>query len=106
MKQQAKSRFGWLASQIDQGVTPDDYFAPTRDVIARTLEVSPESIDLMDPKWLGLVEVKDDNGQTRGATLNEALLAARRQSQWSDTQNAQEMSASAAGLVKRMFGLG
>ena len=106
MQQQARSRFSWMGDQIDQGVAPSDYFAPVRDVIARTLEVAPESIDLMSPEWLGLVEVRDSTtGAMRAATLNEAMLAARRRTNFADTQGAQEMSAGMLQLTREAFGL-
>lgn len=105
MKSQAAARFSWMGDQIQQGVTPVDYFAPVRDTIARTLEVAPESIDLMDPKWLRLVEVHDrETGKTRAATLNEAMLSARNQSSWVNTQGAQEMSAGMIQLAQQAFG--
>ena len=105
LQRQARARFSWMADEIDAGVAPSDYFAPVRDVLARTLEVAPESINLMDPKWLGLVEVKDDEtGKMRAATLNEAMLAGRRESNWVDTQQATEMSAGLMQMLKGAFG--
>lgn len=101
----AKGRFSWMASEIEQGVKPIDYFAPVRDTIARTLEVAPETINLMDPKWIPLVEVRDrDSGKMRAATLNEAMLSARNQSSFVNTQGAQEMSAGMIQLVQDAFG--
>jgi hypothetical protein len=106
MQRQATGRFSWLSDTIDQGVTPADYFAPVRDVIARTLEVAPDSINLMDPRWLGLVEVRDrETGQMRAATLNEAMLSARGRSEFVNTQGAGEMSAGLIQMAKEAFGL-
>lgn len=106
MQRQAKGRFSWMADTIDQGVTPSDYFAPVQDVIARTLEVGTDSINLMDPKWLGLIEVRDrETGKMRAATLNEAMLSARNQSAFVNTQGAEEMSAGLIQMTKEAFGL-
>jgi len=104
MQRQSKDRFGWMAEQIDQGVTPSQYFAPIRDVIARELEVAPDAVDLMDPKWMGMIERPGDDGAPRAATMNEARLAARRDTRWQHTQGAQELMAKAAAGVSDVFG--
>lgn len=105
MQSQARARFSWMASEIDQGVKPSDYFAPVRDTVARTLEVAPETINLMDPKWLSLVEVRDrETNKMRAATMNEAMLSARDQGGWVNTQGAQEMSAGMIQLAQQAFG--
>lgn len=104
LQQQAKARFSWMGQLIDQGVKPSDYFAPTRSVIADTLEVGVEQIDMLDPTWMGLVEVADGRGGTRAATLNEAMLAARRRPEWSQTRGAQELAAQAGQRLASIFG--
>lgn len=103
-QQKAVARYSYMAPLIEQGVTPADYFAQSRDVVASTLEVSPDSIDMMDPKWLGLLEVRDvASGELRAATQNEAMLAARRQPEFVRTRGAQELMASmATGLSAAM----
>lgn len=104
MQRQARARFSWMGDLIDQGIRPADYFAPARDVLANELEVGSEDINLMDPKWLSMLEVRDEKGQIRGATLNEAMLTARRQPEWAGTQKAQERTASMAGMLGEIFG--
>lgn len=105
LQQQARARFSWMGDLIDQGVKPSDYFAPVKNMIANTLEVTPDSIDLMDPKWIGLAEVRDPKtGQTRAATLNEAMLAARKKPEWQNTRNAQEYAAQAGQMLGNIFG--
>lgn len=104
-QRQAKQRFSWMGDMIDQGVTPSDYFAPMKSRIASELEVTEDSINLMDPKWMGLMERKDDKtGETRGATLYEATLAAREDPQWQSTQGAQEMAVRASSFLSGVFG--
>lgn len=105
MREQAKARFGWLAPQIDAGVKPADYFAPIRNIIADTLEMNPDSINLMDSQWMGMVEVTDPKtGGTRAATYNEAMLAARQRSEWSSTKQAQDMAANVGNQLAGLFG--
>lgn len=109
LKQQAKARFGYMADLIDQGVTVEDYFSPIRDVVASTLELGADQIDLTDPKWLRLIEVRDANGQIRAATMNEAQLAARRHNGGRDfmrTKQASELMAGIALGVRAGFGRG
>lgn len=104
MQAQAKARFSWMGAMIDQGVKPADYFAPVRNVIADTLEVGADQIDLLDPTWMGMVEVADGRGGTRAATMNEAMLAARRRPEWSQTRGAQELAAQAGQRLASIFG--
>lgn len=101
---QAKGRWDWLGSQLDQGITPSDYFAPTKELLARSLELNPNDIDLMDERWMGLLEVVGDDGKTRGATLSEITRIAREQPEWAATTNAQSTMANAAMAVAEAFG--
>ena len=104
LQHQAKSRFSWMGSQIDQGVTPLDYFRPVRDVVAGTLELPTEEINLMDPKWLSLVEVREPDGTVRGATMHEAMMRARSRPEFVDTRQADEMTSGLSSLVARAMG--
>lgn len=106
MQQQARARFGWMAEQLDAGVTVVDYLAPVRDQIARELEIVPDAVDLMDPKWLSMVETRGDDGQMRAATLHEAQLAARKRPEWAETSNAQETTNQMMTLIGSVFGRG
>jgi hypothetical protein len=105
MAQQAKTRFGYIADQIDAGASVRDYFAPIQSVIARELEVAPDTINLMSPEWLELVETRDEkSGELRAATLHEAQLAARRKPQWAATAGAQEKGTTLVNMVSQVFG--
>ena len=104
MLKQAKARFGWMASELDQGATVKDFFMPIRDTIARELEMATEDIDLMDSKWLSLMEKTGEDGKPRAATLNEAMLGARRKPEWAKTNKAQEMTANVTGMFSNLFG--
>ncbi len=104
MLKQAKARFGWMAEELDQGATVKDFFMPIRDTIARELEMAPEDIDMMDSKWLSLMEKQGDDGKLRAATLNEAMLGARRKPEWAKTNKATEMTANVSSMVSNLFG--
>lgn len=49
--QLAKAAHFQLAPQLDAGLTLDEIFSPYRDLASRTLELAPDSIDFMDPKF-------------------------------------------------------
>lgn len=104
MQRQAKARFPWMESQIDQGVTPANALMPVRDTIAQELEMAPEMVDLMNPQWLGMIEVAGEDGQLRAATREEARLAARKDPRWAGTGGAQEMATKAAAAIRDVFG--
>lgn len=104
MQKQAKGRFGYLADQLDGGMTVKDYFRPVQDVIARELGVTTEEIDLTDSKWMSMIEKRDEKGGLRAATLDEAMLTARRDPKFANTAKAKEMSTSMAGMVTDIFG--
>jgi hypothetical protein len=104
MQAHAKTRWGWMADMIDQGVAPADYFAPVRDTIARELELTPDAVNLMDSKWLSLVETSGEDGKPRAATLNEARLAARKDPLYAQTSSAQELATQAARAIGEVFG--
>lgn len=104
MLKQAKARFSWMADELDQGMTVKQYLQPVRDTIARELEMAPEAINLMDSKWLSMIETRGEDGNLRAATLNEAMLAARREPEWANTRNAQETSTSMINMISDMFG--
>lgn len=102
---QAKARYQWMAPMIDQGVRPGDYFEPLKQVIANTLEVAPGSINLLDDKWLNVVEVQDSKtGATRAATMTEVAAVARRQPEWSQTRQAREIASQAGRQLAEAFG--
>jgi len=104
MLKQAKARFGWMADELDSGITVKQYLQPIRDTIARELEMAPEAVDLTDSKWLKMVETQGEDGKLRAATMNEAMLAARREPQWANTRNAQETSTQMVSTISKMFG--
>lgn len=104
-KEQAKQRFTWMADQIDQGISPGMYFDPIKNQIARELEISPEEINLMDNKYLSMVEIADpETGKMRGATLREAQLLARKDERWANTSQAQQQVMATADMISRIMG--
>ncbi len=56
---QAKSLYPTMAAAIDAGITPKAYTDPYRQTVANLLGVSPDSINMNDPKYLRFVTQKD-----------------------------------------------
>jgi hypothetical protein len=102
MQEQAMARYSWAADIIKKGVTMQDFLAPSRDRIAEVLEVPPEKVDLMDPKWSKMVTVTDAKGVTRAANDDELIRAARTDGGWVNTKNARQMATSAAMALRNM----
>ena len=104
-KEQAKTNYSWAAGAIDQGITVRDFMLPSRDFLARELELNPNDVDLMDPKWLSMMQVKDEKGQIRAANLNEMQTAARQDPRFAKTTKASEMGSNLALMIRNVFGM-
>lgn len=101
---QARQRYGWAAESIDAGLTVRDVLLPSRDRLANELEMMPEEIDLMDSKWLGMLQTADDKGQTRAATDSELIMRARKRPEWANTRNAAALAGDVTQMMRNMFG--
>lgn len=100
----AAVKYPHLVKELGRGVTPAEFFAPHRNVIAEMLEVSPESIDLMaDKKWSPVVSFRDRN-KTRAMTLTEAARYARMRPEWARTANAWQQVTEAGDAILQIFG--
>ena len=100
---QAKAQFAWLAPQLDAGMTVRDILLPSRDLIARELEVGADTIDLTNTKWQNMHMVKEQNGTTRAATNNELVVNARRTPEWQNTKGARDLTTAAIMRLRSMF---
>lgn len=104
----AKGRFPTLAKVIDSGVTPSAYFSPYRETIAQLLEVSPDSVDLLnDPRWSAVIDTVPQGGtmaDRRPMTLSETQAYARGLPEWDKTQNARTAAGNMAQFISSKFG--
>lgn len=100
LQEQAAARFGWAASVISKGISMQDFLAPSRDRIAKELEIEANQLDMTDPKVMSMMTVTDDKGVTRVATDSELLRNARADSRWSSTNGARNVAASAAVMLR------
>lgn len=69
-KQQAKSLYPTIASALD-GVDTQTYFDPYKQIASQELGVTPDSINLMDPKWQKAVMGTADDGTRVPMTLDQ-----------------------------------
>ena len=75
--QTAAQRFPWMKTAIASGMTPKDYLAPYTAQAAKTLAISPDSINWADPKWQGALLQTDNTGTQvpkNSDQFNKALM--------------------------------
>lgn len=99
----AKARYSWMSDAIDSGITPEDYFEPIKATVANTLEINPNSIDLLDEKWAQLAEYRDENGEIRSMTAYEAAQWARDQDEYKYTDRAERKAGEYASALLQTF---
>lgn len=106
LRDRAKAQYYWLAPAIDQGVTLKEYFQPHREMIAKLMEVSSDSIDLANnPKWNNVVRYTPPDQQgVREMNLAEVQQYVRQQEEWKSTSNAKSTAAEAAVSIGQIFG--
>jgi hypothetical protein len=105
--QLARGRYGYdpiVLQGLDNGLTVEEIFAPHRQEIAGTLEINPNEIDFLNPKWGAVTEFVDDKGARRSMTLSEVGRWARGQEAYKKTDQANEQGAQLADSLLRTFG--
>lgn len=95
---------GRFPGLVDMGVTPGQYFAPIRNIVAETLELQPADIDLLSNRFSSLLETSDGKGGFRPMTMSEAQQWARSQSAYRTTKGARDTAAEFAENLGQMFG--
>lgn len=101
---QAKRKFPTIASYIDKGITPAQYFAPAQQRIASILEINPKSVDFNDTKWNKVINTVDEKGVARPMTDNEIDIFARQQDGFKQTRQGQQLAADLGAQITSMFG--
>lgn len=104
IREAAKSANPWLATYIDQGLSPSDVLSPNRDYVAQQLEINPLEIDFMKPNDMAMFRVVDANGTVRIANQTELTKTARNDTRWKNTNNAKQLGAEMGSLLARVFG--
>jgi len=104
LTEQAKSLFPGLSAALDRGVSVAQYADPYRQIAARELELSPESIDLNDPRYRKMLDQQDAKGGRVSMTLSESTEYLRKLPEWQKTRGANEKAASLTENILRTFG--
>jgi hypothetical protein len=104
-QEQARKDYSWAAPAIDKGISMSTYLMPTRDRIAAYLEKTPEAIDMMDPKYLSMMQTVDaKTGLVRAATQSEVMINARSDPDFAKTNAARSMTQSVASAIRSFMG--
>lgn len=98
------TQFPGMAAALQQNpnLTPQAYVSPIRSSIAQTLEINPQDVDFMDPKWSGLVNYYDPNSKAYRALTTpeiEQRLKTDKTYGWDYTKNSMDAR---AGFVLNM----
>ncbi len=93
MMQDAIKRFGHLEDELKRGLTVREIMSPIVGQVAKTLELNPDTIDLLDKRYFDLHSYLDpETGKTRTMTLSEADRWARMQTEFDQTKTARDES--------------
>lgn len=94
-----------VLAAIERGITPSQYFSSHRQMVANSLEIAPDQIDLLnDPRFSQILDVGDKDGNRRSMSLSEVAQWARKQPEWQRTRQANEQGADLARLLTESMG--
>jgi hypothetical protein len=106
LRQQALAQYGNNTSIVDginRGQTVRTMIDPQVQTMAQWLEVDPESINLLDPKWAGILNYQDGN-VTRLANTGEASRLVKGTSDYRQTAGANREAATMAQQLAKALG--
>lgn len=107
LQAQAKSLFPSMGAAIDQGITPQQYTDPYKQVASTVLGINPNSIDMTNPQWMRAVGQKDPKtGMPVAMSLYdwEQTLMSDPTYGYMKTQNATDRASALADGIAQMFG--
>lgn len=93
-----------IADAINRGVSPLDFLQPQVNALASTLQMSPQQINLMDPKWNKILNYTDSKGDLRMMTVPEVEQFARNQHEYRYTDQANKDADSKINTLLRGLG--
>lgn len=104
----ASTKWTGMASQIQQGYTPNQIVDNYRTEAAKTMEVDPSSIDFVNnptySKILDYVPPNSTNGVHRLMTVSEMDQYLKGLPQWGSTQQARDQAANLEQTISQTFG--
>jgi hypothetical protein len=108
-KQQARSMFPTLSADIDRGVTVQQYADPYKQIAAQTLNINPEDVNFMDPKWRSALDnVDPTTKQRQPLSLSDWSAKIKTDSQYGydTTAGARDQAAGLISSLNQAFGYG
>lgn len=105
LREQAAGRFPGLADSIRRGVKPAQFFDSYKQQIGALLEMDPDQIDLMSPKWAAVVDTVGADGSRRPMTLYEVQKYVRSTPEYDSTHNAYEEAVQLGEVLGKTFGM-
>lgn len=102
----AKNLFPAISAQLDTGLTFQDIVDPFRNVAAQILEINPDSIDFIDPKFARAISNVDQSGQQRMMSFSEwgDYLRTERSFGYEYTSDAQQRAFKVGNDLANLFG--
>lgn len=102
----AKRLFPTIASQLDSGQTFQQIVDPYRNFASQILELNPEVIDFIDPKWTKAINFSDDKGVRRTMDFDEwgDYLRQDKQFGYEYTSQAQQRAYQVVNDLANLFG--
>ena len=88
----------------NSGITGADMLSPVRMAIAESLEINPDTIDLLAPEYADVMQVEAKDGSFRPMTASEAMKWARSQESFKGTSTAEKASSGFSELLLKTFG--
>ena len=107
LKVQAKSMRPWLSDAIDQGFSVAQISDSYRQVASQELGITPDQIDLSNPKWSRFLDhVDPESGKRRQMDLWEWTKTVRTDSAygWAQGPEGQRVKADLATSLAKTFG--
>lgn len=100
--QLAKAAHFQLSPQLDAGLTLDEIFSPYKEIASRTLELAPESIDFMDPKFRAAFGSMTDRPPTLGEWQD--MIKSDTKYGYENTKQAKSDAVKMVSTMARVFG--
>lgn len=104
LKEQAASLFPSMRGALDSGVTVSQYVEPYRELAAQTLELNPDQVDFMKPKWAQALFQIGKDGQRTSMSLADWAVYLRKQPEYGKTRAANEQAAGFTSSLLEIFG--
>lgn len=104
VEQHARNLYPTLADAFDRNLTTRQYLEPYSQLAAQTLEINPEQIDWMHPKWSKALNTTTPTGERAPMSLSDWGSYLRGLPDYKKTSQAAEQGATLARALLTTFG--